>query len=142
MQRPLGVTLTAILMALNIFVDVGHSFQTSSVRTPPIDAGGVTDPHMMLGIHIAVAAVIALECITVLFFFLGYSWARWFVLAGCIFYLIGIRSLRMDYFHSHFIALMDVLQAALSIYLLWYLHTHDVRTWFARRRLAALATGK
>jgi hypothetical protein len=91
--------------------------------------------HVMLVVHVVDSAIVGVECAAVWGYWFGRSWARWLVLAGCIFYLTSIKDLRRDWSHSHFSADLDVFGIVLAIYLLWYLHTHDVRLFFARRAL-------
>jgi hypothetical protein len=119
-------------MALTICVDVATVF-FPSVRPAHTHALGPVSPHAALAIHTALAAFIALECTTVVFYWLGRSWARWFVLVGCIYYLTGVKDLAILWSHSRFIAIFAALDAVLALFLLWFLHWRNVRTWFHER---------
>jgi len=69
---------------------------------------------------------------TLFAFWLGRFWARWLVLAGCIFYLTGLREIPSQWRSSHFIGGLSVFAAGLALYLLFYLHTDVAKAWFAR----------
>ena len=132
MRRPIGISLTALFMALTICVDVAHVL-VPSARPAHTQALGHVSPQVVLAIHVALTAFVALECITVIFYWLGRSWARWFVLVGCIYYLTGLKDLRFFWGRSPWVAFFAALDAVLAIFLLWYLHWRDVRTWFHQR---------
>ena len=86
----------------------------------------------MLVIHVVLVAALALACITVLYYWLGRFWARWFVLGGCIYYLTGLRYLQRQWHHTHLGAALTLGSAVLALFLIWYLHKRNVRAWFAR----------
>jgi hypothetical protein len=142
MQRPIGVTLTAILMVVNIFVDVALSLISPTVVRPNDPSHGPEISTFVIVLHIALVAFVVMQCVVVLYYWLGRSWARWFVLVGCIFYLIGLKDLSSQWHlhHSYVTAALTLGSAALAVYLIWYLHTRDVRDWFARG--TATATSK
>jgi hypothetical protein len=117
--------LIAALDILQSFVALpsgGHSTHPS---------GSFFSPHVII-IHVILLGLIAFEFFTVVSFWLGRAWGRWLVLAGCFFYLTGLRDLRSQWHNSHFTAELTVFAAVLAIYLLWYLHTEHVKEWFAR----------
>jgi len=141
MQRPIGVTITAILMVVNIFVDVLLSLLSQSPVTPTT---GTQEPILgswVLVLHIALVVMVVAQCVVVVYYWLGRSWARWFVLAGCLFYLTGLTHLVSQWHkhHSYPTAGLTIGSAILAIYLLWYLHTSKVLGWFAGSTLAASA---
>ncbi len=143
MQRPTGVTITAILMAANICVDVYHALHTAPITVPNPDPATTTS-HVMLLVHIGLVGLLAFEAISIIGYWLGRTWGRWLIIAGSLYFLFGLKSLPRDLHRSPFVVGMDVYSAALAVYLLWYLHTAYVRTWFQARshHQPELATGK
>jgi hypothetical protein len=144
MQRPIGVTITAALMVVNLFVDVLLSLLSPSVVVPNTGSHGPAFSSFVILLHVALVAMIVGQCVIVLCYWLGRSWARWFVLLGCVFYLIGLKDLAAQWHkhHSYLTAGLTIGSATLAVYLLWYLHTRDVRDWFARPTIAASATNE
>jgi hypothetical protein len=144
MQRPIGVTTTAILMVVNLFVDIALSLLSPTVVVPNTGSHGPEFSPFVVALHVALVAFTVGQCIVVLFYWLGRSWARWLVLVGCIFYLVGLKDLMTDWHrhHAYPSVALTLGSATLSLYLLWYLHTRDVRDWFARATIAASATSK
>jgi hypothetical protein len=139
MQRPIGVTITAILMVVNIFWDVLLSLLSPNVVVPNTSPHGPAFSPFVIALHIALVTFVVVQCVVVLFYWLGRSWTRWFVLVGCIFYLVGLKDLVPQWHrhHSYPDAALTLGSATLAVYLLWYLHTRDVRDWFARATIAA-----
>ena len=141
MQRPIGVTITAILMVVNIFVDVLLSLLSSSPVAPSTGPHGPTFSSFVIFLHIALVLFVVGQCVVVLYYWLGRSWARWLVLVGCIFCLVGLKDLVSQWHlhHSYPSAALTLGSASLAVYLIWYLHTSDVRDWFARSTIAEFA---
>ena len=139
MQRPIGITITAILMVVNIFVDVVLSLLSPTVAMPNADSNGPGLSPFVIAVHIALAVFLVVQCVVVLYYWLGRSWARWLVLVGCIFYLIGLKDLASQWHlhRSYASAGLTLGSAALAVYLIRYLHTRDVRDWLARSTIAA-----
>jgi len=121
-------------MALTICIDVATAFSPSA-RPTHTHALGPVSPNVSLAIHAALGAFVALECVTVVFYWIGRGWARWFVLVGCIYYLTGLKDIPFLWNHSRFTALFAVSDAILALFLLWYLHWSDVRIWFHERSI-------
>ena len=121
-------------MALTICVDVATAFFPSARPTHTHTLGPVS-PHVSLAIHAALGAFVALECVTVVFYWVGRGWARWFVLVGCIYYLTGLKDVHSLWSHSRFTAIFATLDGVLAVFLLWYLHWTDVCLWFHERSI-------
>jgi hypothetical protein len=132
MQRPIGITITAILMALNACADVVLSLLYPSVGSPHAHHGGSALSPVVIAVHLSLALLVILELRGVLYYWLGRSWARWLVLGGSVFYLTGLRFLRSQWHHSHTTAALTLGSGFLAIFLIWYLYKRDVRIWFAR----------
>lgn len=130
MQRPLGITVTAILMVANVVCDVYLSVTAPYLRGRSANPNGPSP--LMIGFHIALAGAILFQFACVFFYWLGKAWARWAILVGCLFYLISMRKVVTDWNQNHRIGLLTSGAGILSVYLLWYLHTEHVREWFAR----------
>ena len=127
-------------MVVNIFVDVVLSLLSPTVVAPNPGSHGSAFSPFVIALHIALAAFIVMQCIAVVYYWLGRSWTRWLVLVGCIFYLVGLKDLASQWHqHSYPSAGLTVGSAILAVYLIWYLHTSDVREWFARSTIAATA---
>jgi hypothetical protein len=126
-------------MVVNIFADVILSLLSPSPVAPNTGPHGPTFSSFVIVLHIALAVFVTGECVAVLYYWLGRSWARWLVLFGCIFYLVGLKDLASQWrlHHSVMNASLTIGSAALAVYLLWYLHTGEVRDWFARSMTAA-----
>ena len=126
-------------MVVNIFVDVLLSLLSSSPVAPSTGPHGPTFSSFVIVLHIALVVLVAGQCVVVLYYWLGRSWARWLVLVGCIFYLVGLKDLVSQWHlhHSVLNATLTIGSAVLAVYLLWYLHTRDVRDWFARSTISA-----
>ena len=141
MQRPIGVTITAILMVVNIFVDVLLSLLSPTVVLPNTGHHGPTFSSWVIVLHIALVAMIVAQCVVVVYYWLGRSWARWLVVAGCLFYLVGLKDLVRQWHkhHSYLTAGLTIGSAILAVYLLWYLHTSKILGWFAGSTIAASA---
>ena len=129
MQRPLGITVTAVLMVANIVCDVILSLTAPGIRDTVVTPRGPS--QVMIYIHIALVAFLLVQFGLVFLYWLGKAWARWAVLVGCLYYLQGLRNVVREWNLRHEIAELTVAAATLSIYLLWYLHTERVRLWFA-----------
>ena len=93
MQRPIGVTITAILMAVNLFVDIALSLISPTVAPSNNLSNGPVFTPLVIAVHIMLVGLVLGQCVVLLYYWFGRSWARWFVLAGCIFYLTGLRVL-------------------------------------------------
>ncbi len=138
MQRPTGITLTALLMALDIIVGLVSMFLVPSLATSNIRAmGHLTLSQTLLIVRLGLFAIIAFEAFAVWSYWQSRFWARRLVLAGCVLYLYPILHLQASWNYSHFHAVMTVYGAVLAIFLLWYLNTRDVRAWFPRPLPAA-----
>jgi len=141
MQRPIGVTITAILMVINIFVDVLLTLLSPTAVLPNTGSHGPNFSSFVIAVHIAVAAFLVVQCVVVLFYWLGRSWARWFVLVGCLYYLVGLKDIVLQWqrHHSYAHLILTLGSGVLAVYLLWYLHTRDIRDWFARATIEPTA---
>jgi len=138
MQRPIGVTVTASLMAVNLFADIILSLTSPTVVPSTSLSNGPVFTPIVIAVHIALVGLLLGQCIVLLYYWFGRSWARWFVLAGCIFYITGLREIMARWRQHHSVpsVALTLGSAILAIYLLWYLHTRDVRDWFARSTVA------
>ena len=138
MQRPIGVTITAILMVVNIFVDILLSLLSPTVVLPNAGSHGPTFSSWVIVLHIALVIMVVGQCVVVVYYWLGRSWARWLVVVGCLFYLIGLKDLVPQWHkhHSYLTAGLTIGSAILAVYLLWYLHTSKILGWFTRSTIA------
>jgi hypothetical protein len=141
MQRPIGVTITAILMVLNVFADIALSLISPSVELANTHSSGPGLSATVIIVHVVLIAFTVFQCTVVFFYWLGRPWSRWFVLVGCLFYLTGLRYLPRQWHQSHPSAALTVGSAVLAFYLIWYIHTDVVRAWMTRPR-AVYATDK
>lgn len=130
MQRPIGITVTAILMVVNVICDVTLSLTAPYVHGSTISPRGPS--NALIIVHFVLFAFVLAQCVFVGFYWLGRAWARWAILVGCLFYLMGLRSVVTEWHRRHDIAALTFASAILAVYLLWYMHTERVRRWFAR----------
>ncbi len=119
-------------MVANVAADVGHLFTRAGVRPAHIQSTGPVDHRLVLALHLFLYAVIAFQLTVVVLYWRGRPLARQLVLAGCFFYLFGLRNLKEQWTRSHFAAELSVAAAILAVVLVWYLNTANVREWFYR----------
>ena len=142
MQRPRGVTVTAVLMALNACLDIAQSFVAlPSGGRSKHPSGSFFSPKIIV-IHIILIGMMSFGFFTIFRYWLGSFWARWLVLAGCVYYLTGLRDIRSQWQTSHFIGVLSLCAGVLSLYLIWYLHTDRAKAWFARTDPALAANSQ
>jgi len=122
-------------MVLNACADIALAFLAPYVPSPhPRPTGPVFSPTV-IALHVILIGLVVFGVVTVWAYWRGWPWARWLVFGGCIFYLTGLRLLPSQLHHyPPYGAALSIFAAALSIFLLWYLYTLDVRIWFARPR--------
>jgi hypothetical protein len=82
--------------------------------------------------------LIAVGYLVLWFYWQGKNWARWIVLIECFQCFWNLKYL----FHPNpkatpFEPMMIVAEAAIAIYLVWYLNTPTVREWFQNSGRAA-----
>jgi hypothetical protein len=131
MQRPLGITVTAILMVANVVCDIALTFTSPAVRGVTISPATLSTG--MIIFHAALAGLVLVDFAFVAFYWLGKAWARWAVVAGCLYYLMGLRTIVTQWQHRPATAWLTIASSALALFLLVYLHTERVQTWFAFR---------
>ena len=131
MKRPLGITLTAILMAFKVCVGIGlillspHWF---AANIHPI--GHVTAASVLFTFRVAFFMATVVACVTIWAYWAGQFWVRRVVLLGCLFYLYQLVHLRTVWNNSHLQAAITVYGAILAVFLLWYLFTPEAKAWF------------
>ncbi len=118
MQRPFGITITTILMCF-----------TNAMGFLLID-WQLPNAGVLLFLF---SLFIVLGYIALRFFWKGRSWARWLVMLTCLQCLWNLKALIHP---SHLLIRrvevpMVLLEGIIAIYLLWYLNTRPIRTWFA-----------
>jgi hypothetical protein len=124
MQRPLGVTVSTILMYLFAFVGLFGATSRGS------------HPHRFIAF---VIALLVIELLVLYQFWLGQNWARWLVLLDCLIQFLNLwNEHRWHVMHPGIyispIRLPLILcKVALAVFLLVYLNTRKVRDWFIDR---------
>jgi len=120
-------------MAVNLFADITLSLISPTVVPSNNLTHGPVFTPVVIAVHVALVGLLVGQCVVLLYYWFGRSWARWFVLAGCIFYITGLREIMARWRQHHSVpsVALTIGSAVLAIYLLWYLHTRDVRDWFA-----------
>jgi hypothetical protein len=131
MQRPTGITVTTILMALKIAVGLVIIF----FKPPWIAAnlhphGHVTMASAIFTMRLIFIVVLPVACVIVWCYWLGQFWARRVVLLGCLFYLYEIVHLKASWNYSHLRAVMTIYGAILAAFMLFYLFTREAKAWF------------
>jgi hypothetical protein len=120
-MRPLPVTVTTSMMCITNFM--GFFLLNLSY------------PHM-LALLVIYAIFIAIGYVALWFFWKGHNWARWLVLATSLLCLFNLKQLRDPipaWYNFHVGFTMIILEAAIAIYLLYYLNTGPARAWFTQR---------
>jgi hypothetical protein len=116
MQRPIGVTITFILMCVtNASGYLAINWQLSNART----------------LFVFFTIFIAIGYLVLWFYWQGRNWARWIVLVECLQCFWNLKYI----FHRNpratpFEPVMIAAEAAIALYLVWYLNTPTVRGWF------------
>ncbi len=123
MLRPIGITVTAILMCISLF--------TETVVSLPRDLS----TSYSATIELIVVQIIA--ALFVWFYWTGHNWARWLVQIQSVICLVALLGLTKKWSTSHIGGLVLIYDALLSVFLLWYLNTQRVRGWFALCRETA-----
>jgi hypothetical protein len=120
-------------MVLNACADIALALFAPHGASPHPQPGGPAFSPTVIAVHVVLLGMTLFGFFTVWAYWRGRSWARWLVFGGCIFYLTGLRLLPSQWHHHPpYGAALTVFAAVLSIFLLWYLYTLDVRIWFAR----------
>jgi hypothetical protein len=120
MQRPKGVIVTFILMCITNamgFFNINWQMPYAGV------------------LLISFTVFITIGYAVLWFYWQGRNWARWLVMLECLQCFWNIKYL----FHRHPLApriepVMITSEAILALYLIWYLNTPTVRTWFQSNR--------
>jgi hypothetical protein len=137
MQRPIGITITAILMVFNACADIVLTLLTPHAKTPETHFAGAALTPLVIAIHVVIVALFLFGFATVWFYWRGRSWARWVTFACCIFYITGLRLVPQQWHRSPLGAALTIFSALLSVFLIWYLYRLNVRLWFHERSTAA-----
>jgi hypothetical protein len=116
MQRPAGVANTFILMCLtNASGYLSTNWQSPNAKR----------------LFVVFTLLISIGYVVLWFYWLGRNWARWVVLVECLQCFWNLRYLVHRNPHATaFEPVMIVAEAAIAIYLVWYLNTPSVRAWF------------
>lgn len=134
MHRPLGITISAILMVSNVLIDVVLSLTSPTITSGHPSPNGPT--VLVMAVHLILVLFIVAELVVVIFYWLGKPAARWGVLFGCIFYLYGLREIGSQWHRNHAVATLTAVSGVLALYLIWYLYTREIRAWFSRELIA------
>ena len=144
MSRPTGVTVSALLIMLIIVAGIILWY------TSPVPANGAmpNNPYLSNTAEQSMFWVDeALEVLVVYFYWNARNWARILVLIASVLSLPFPFALFLMHVHQiHYQWALDLLStltvrdkvfsfanALFAIYLLWYLNTRAIRTWFAKR---------
>jgi hypothetical protein len=132
MTRPMGVTISAALIGLSIFLRIFLSFGL------PVPANMTLSNHVDL---LSGWAFIILQVLVIYLYWNARNWARMVVLIYSGWFLLGLITLSLlpvpDWIRQamwgHRLFFVTVGDSLMAIYLLWYLNTRAVRSWYARR---------
>jgi hypothetical protein len=118
MPRPLGITITTLLMC----VTNAMGFFLINWKMPNAET-----------LFVIFGFFITLGYIALWFFWKGRNWARWLVLLECIQCLWNLATLESPHrtLDPRVSIPMVLIEGAIAIFLLWYLNTKPIRTWFA-----------
>ncbi len=104
---------------------------TFTMTLPPPPAGTAATPQMMSTIlHVGVIVSTTIGLVFVFLYWKGFSWMRWVVMVYCLFPLVSLLKLSTTMQASHINGVDCILNALLAIFLLYYLNTAPVKTWF------------
>jgi quinol-cytochrome oxidoreductase complex cytochrome b subunit len=129
-SRPIGVTISALLMIISIMTLLAMFW----IHPPP--ANGVAPNYLARSTDALQTwswVWSLIFAIVDLFYWYGNNWARLIVLINSV-----VRLLALPWAHHHpwELTVRSVLvdgNAVLAIYLLWYLNTPPIRDWFNQR---------
>jgi hypothetical protein len=135
MQKPTGITISTVLMCLFLVIGLVMTF----TRPLPVMPSSAMSPSAMAGmVHIFAAVFTIIAAVCVWFYWSGQEWARWIVMADCVFTFFGLTHISKSWATSHLGAIVTICQVLLAIFLLYYLNTAPVRAWFSRKEPTAV----
>jgi hypothetical protein len=127
MQKPTGITVSTLLMA--VFLVVGAV--TAIIAPMPAMPQTPMSPSALTGlIHIAVIFFTFFGAVCVFFYSKGQNWARWLVMIDCLFTFVNLIHLHKTWQVSPLGGANLTGQGLLAIFLFYYLNTAPIRAWF------------
>jgi hypothetical protein len=126
-NRPFGINETSLLLLGSSLLEYVRE------GAPHIDPQASAGRTHIIGLITNVAVF----CLNIFFYCRGFNWARWAVFTIGTLSLLEVTTLnRPVSMLAHALTLLD---AAMAIFLFWYLNTAPVRAWFRIRREAKSA---
>ena len=116
MLRPIGITVTAILMCISLLTETT-----------------VNIPRELSTSHSATIELLVVQSIAALFvwfYWNGHNWAAWLVQIQSVICLVALLGLAKKWSTSHAGTFVLIYDAILSVFLLWFLNTRRIRGWF------------
>ena len=89
------------------------------------------------GVVVAILVLILCGYIVLWYYWQGRNWARILVVLTSAVSVFDVSTIRRPYGSAVLYNSLIVVEAALGIFLLYWLNTKDVRNWFMRRRTDA-----
>jgi hypothetical protein len=122
MQKPVGITVTATLICISLVTNTVLVFAKS-----PITGKAKSTSDLLIGL-----AIQSLTAVIVWFYYQGQNWARWLVILQAAVSIVTGLSSSKEWQRSHFGGAAYIYDALLGVFLLVYLNTMQIRSWFNR----------
>ena len=106
---------------------------------PAVPNPMISPAMLVLWIHAVSIGGAIISAICVFFYWKGHEWARWLVMIDAVLILLLLFGVAKTWQLSHFNGSVQIGRALLAIYLLWYLNTAPVRSWFKGPKSGELA---
>ena len=129
MERPIPIHISTILMCITNFIGF---FLIN------------WDHSHAAALFVIYTGFIAIGYLVLYFFWQGSNWARWLVLATCVLCLWNlwelrksnrVQNVRPPIYNEHVRTAMVIIEAIIAAYLLYYLNTKAVKSWFKQNEL-------
>jgi hypothetical protein len=131
MEKPLGITVSTLLMSLVLVVGIIMLFASPLHPAPT----RTLSPEMIVKFtHIFGLAFTVLVAVCVYFYWTGQDWARWLVMIDSVLKFFQIFHISKAFHTAPANGVLTLCEGILALFLLWYLNTAAIRTWFVARK--------
>lgn len=128
MQRPFGIQLATLLMVCALVMNQTIAF-TFTPEGLPFPTSALPKGQLIIGSLIlnliAAAFVVA--------FWNGMNWVRWLVIIDSVYKIVSLINLPNLWNWSPSMAVFEIYEAALGVFLLVYLSLRSTHIWFTER---------
>jgi hypothetical protein len=131
MEKPLGITVSTLLMSLFLVVGIIMLFASPLHPAPT----RTVSPEMIVKFaYIFGLAFTVLAAVCVYFYWTGQEWARRLVMIDSVLTLFQLFHISKAFQTAPANGVLSLSEIILAVFLLWYLNTAAIRTWFVARK--------